>query len=272
MSTQGKILIVDDMPVNVKILSAKFRNSGYEVFTARDGEEAIKIAREEAPDVMLLDVMMPGMDGLKVTRVLKGDPETEFISIILVTALKSTEDVVAGLGAGADDFVTKPANQSELLARTNSMVKLKKLHEERKNAGAGHRGSLGRSRLLIIDDDSKTSALWVKSLDPFYDCESITEGGAGLTRLEEQPGVDLIILDLLLPDMHGLDFLKTVKADSAFADIPVIIISGMTDQETRIRGLELGADDYMVKPVNSQEVIARVRAALRKGVARSGGG
>ena len=271
MSTQGRILIVDDMPVNVKILSAKFRNSGYEVFAAHNGEEAIKIAREENPDVMLLDVMMPGMDGLEVTGILKGDPETKAINIILVTALTSTDDVVAGLDAGADDFVTKPANQTELLARVDSLVKLKKLHEERKSGGAaGKRDPEERPRILIIDDDVKTSALWVKVLDPFYDCETTVEGGAGLKRLEEAPGVELIILDLLLPDMHGLDFLKKVKANSALMDIPVIIISCMSDQETRIRGIEFGADDYMVKPVNSSEMIARVKAGVRKGIARKG--
>ena len=128
---EGLILIVDDMPVNVKILSTKLMAAGYECLKAYGRRGGCKDRQaEEAPDIILLDIMMPGMDGYEVTKILKSDPKTSIIPIVMVTALEGVEDKVKGLDAGADDFLTKPPNQTELIARVRSLIKLKRLQQE----------------------------------------------------------------------------------------------------------------------------------------------
>ncbi len=125
-----KILVVDDDPRNVRLLEGIYRAAGYAVEKASSGSEALMRAEEAPPDLVLLDVMMPGMSGHDVCRRLKANERTRLIPIVLVTALSSTEDKVEGLDLGADDFVSKPVNRLELLAKTRSLLRVKVLHDE----------------------------------------------------------------------------------------------------------------------------------------------
>ena len=125
-----RILVVDDHEDNVEVLRARLEARGYEVEGANDGKTALDLARTFCPDLILLDVMMPDMDGLEVVRRLKGDRSLPFIPVIMQTALDSTERMVAGLEAGADDYVTKPINFAELEARVRSLLRIKKLQQE----------------------------------------------------------------------------------------------------------------------------------------------
>jgi two-component system, cell cycle response regulator len=125
-----RILVVDDVPDNVEILDARLTSRGYVVDTATNGEEALARVREAHPHLILLDVMMPGMDGREVVRRLRDDPEIPFIPIILVTALTDADDVVQGLESGADDYISKPFNFRELEARVRAMLRIKRLQDE----------------------------------------------------------------------------------------------------------------------------------------------
>ncbi len=125
-----KILIVDDVPVNVQLLKTHLEAMGYQTLAAEDGLEALEKARSERPDLILLDVMMPKLNGFEVCRTLKQDERTQFIPIIMVTALNDVEDRIRGIEAGADDFISKPFNKLELLARVKSLLRLKQLHDE----------------------------------------------------------------------------------------------------------------------------------------------
>src|SRR5262249_26731917 len=127
--TPPRILVADDNPMNVDILRARLAAQGYDVLTARDGEEALAIARDAHPDLILLDVMMPKQDGLEVCRRLRSDPSFPFTPIILVTAKADPKDVVAGLEAGGDEYLTKPVDQTALVARVKSMLRIKELHD-----------------------------------------------------------------------------------------------------------------------------------------------
>ncbi len=129
MRTPARILVVDDNPMNVDILQSCLGFHGYEIITATDGEEALASARAQQPDLILLDVMMPKLDGLEVCRRLKADPSLPFMPIILVTARADSKDVVAGLEAGADEYLTKPVDQDALVARVRSMLRIKDLHD-----------------------------------------------------------------------------------------------------------------------------------------------
>jgi two-component system, cell cycle response regulator len=126
----GRILVVDDNEDNIEIIAARLRYRGYEILEARDGGQALSHVRDNAPDLILLDVMLPDIDGYEISRRIKGANDLPFIPIILVTARDSTQDKVAGLDAGADDYLTKPINFPELEARVRSMLRIKRLQDE----------------------------------------------------------------------------------------------------------------------------------------------
>ena len=127
---RGRILVVDDNQDNIEIIATRLRFRGYEILEASDGAQALELVRESAPDLILLDVMLPDIDGYEISRRIKGADDLPFIPIILVTARDSTQDKVAGLDAGADDYLTKPINFPELEARVRSMLRIKRLQDE----------------------------------------------------------------------------------------------------------------------------------------------
>jgi len=130
MRTPARILIVDDNAANVDILRARLHTHGYEIVTAADGEEALAAAHEHLPDLILLDVMMPKLDGIEVCRRLRADASIPFIPIILVTAKSDPKDVVAALEAGGDEYLTKPVDHASLVARVKSMLRIKALQDQ----------------------------------------------------------------------------------------------------------------------------------------------
>ena len=126
----ARILVVDDVEANVRLLEAKLTLEYYDVLTCQDGASAVQLAASEQPDIILLDVMMPGMDGFETCRRIKADPRSSHIPIVLVTALDGREDRIKGLEAGADDFVTKPLDDVVLFARVRSLTRLKLVMDE----------------------------------------------------------------------------------------------------------------------------------------------
>jgi serine phosphatase RsbU (regulator of sigma subunit) len=129
MRTPPLILIVDDNPANVEIFQARLAANNYEIITASDGEEGLALAKDRLPDLILLDIMMPKMDGIEVCRHLRADSALPFMPIIMVTAKTDSKDVVAGLEAGADEYLTKPVDHAALVARVKSMLRIKSLHD-----------------------------------------------------------------------------------------------------------------------------------------------
>jgi adenylate cyclase len=129
MRQPARILVVDDNPANLEVLETRLARQGYEVVAAKDGDEALITARAQTPDLILLDVMMPGKDGIEVCRELKTDPSLPFMPVILVTAKADPDDIVAGLDAGGDEYITKPVDHAALVARVRSILRIKALHD-----------------------------------------------------------------------------------------------------------------------------------------------
>ena len=159
----GRVLVVDDVEANVKLLEAKLSSEYFDVLLAYNGRTALEIANAELPDVILLDVMMPRMDGFEVCQHLRANPRTADVPVVMVTALSDVANRLRGLEVGADDFLTKPVNDIALFARVRSLVRLKRMMEElRVREGiCGRFGGCdttvpedaGPARILIVEDD-----------------------------------------------------------------------------------------------------------------------
>ncbi len=149
---QGRILVVDDVPVNIQLLTTYLKSVGYEVIPARDGEEALLMVTDARPDLILLDVMMPKLNGFDVCEKIKSDEATRYIPVIMVTALNDIEDKVRGMEVGADDFISKPFNKLELLTRVKSLLRIKFLHDQLTEKIAELEIAKERLRQLAITD------------------------------------------------------------------------------------------------------------------------
>jgi adenylate cyclase len=147
------ILVVDDVPDNVEILQLRLESQGYAVITAADGEEALAVVRDKLPDLVLLDIMMPKLDGISAMKQLKADAALPFIPVILVTARADAKDVVAGIEAGGDDYLTKPVDQAALMARVRAMLRIKALHDT------------VQQQARRLEDQAGELALWNRELE-----------------------------------------------------------------------------------------------------------
>ncbi len=272
MKRESKILVVDDEPRNVKLLAAYLKADGFTPLKAYSGEEAIQLAAAELPDVILLDIMMPNMDGYEVTARLKTKKETRMIPVILVTSLDGASNRSKGLNVGADEFLTKPVNRSELIARVRALHRMKMMHQElirRREILAGITESVESSEtfsnnLLLIEDDELLSKQVDTVLSAIGLKCSVVENARQAREFLAKNLPDVILLDRLLPDGDGIELLRELKSRNDCQDIPVIIITAMEDIYEKVSGIESGADDYLIKPVEIIELQARVKAALRR--------
>ena len=151
----ARVLVVDDILANVRLLEAKLAAEYFDVVTAMNGVDALEAVQRTKPDIVLLDVMMPGIDGIEVCRRIKANPQTQHIPVVMVTALDQPEDRVRGLEAGADDFLTKPVNDVSLFCRVKSLVRLKMLTDELRTRTGGDPLRLMSNDLVMADEPAR---------------------------------------------------------------------------------------------------------------------
>ena len=273
MSDKSRILIVDDNPLNVNLLEAKLPSKDYEILYAYNGKEALEKADRELPDLILLDVMMPELDGYEVTKRLRNNPRTNDIPIILITALQDTEEKITGLESGADEFLNRPVDTAELQARVKSLIALKQYGEQLRLRIQSEQmfptvtaplQYQKEKTLLLVEDDEVAARLILSYLkDQPYHVEFLTDGVTAVRRIEQGP-IDLILLDILLSGMDGFEICQHLKEMAHVQSIPIVMITCLKDTESKIRGIELGVDDFLVKPVHKEILIARINALLKK--------
>jgi len=272
----ARVLVVDDIEANVKLLEARLTVEYFETLTARNGPEALQICASEGPDVVLLDVMMPGMDGFEVCRRIKGDPKTQHIPVIMVSALDQPSDKVKGLEAGADDFLTKPVDDIALISRVKNLSRLKTLTDEMlkrastseqmgmgvvsddtgKNAGAG-------GKILLVEDHERSAERIMEVLATDQTIELEMDPQAALMKLPEQ-NFDLLIVSLSLADTDGLRLCSQVRSLDRIRHLPILVISEPGEDARLLRGLEMGVNDYLVRPIDKNEMQARVRTQIKR--------
>jgi two-component system cell cycle response regulator len=271
------ILVVDDEALNVKLLSARLGTFGYHIMKAYSGFEALEIVEARGPDLILLDIMMPGMDGYEVLGKLKENDRTKFIPVVLITALDGKDEKTRGLEAGADEFLNKPVNATELETRVRSLLRMKKYKEQltvrieaEDNFGSSEKNHATDERgehlptVLVVEDDPKDADIIAGHLDEMPLNMMMAGTGSEAIKILEEEKIDLVILDLLLPDRDGIDICRWIKENDSRATMQVVIVTTLDDLKVKIRGIEEGADDYFVKPFNPQEIKARVTALLKK--------
>ncbi len=269
----ARILVVDDVEANVRLLEAKLTLEYYEVLTAGDGSTALQVAHDERPDIILLDVMMPGMDGFETCRRLKADPVTRHIPVVLVTALDGREDKLKGLDAGADDFVTKPIDDVILFARVRSLLRLKSVMDELREReesgrrlgvdtdGAGRlRGSGGR--ILIVDDNARQVQKMVDHLSGEH--RPMVESDPAAAMITARGPIDLMIVNVSSADFDGLRFVAQTRSTEAARRIPILAVVDPADRGRLLKALELGVNDILLRPVDSEELEARARTQIKR--------
>jgi two-component system cell cycle response regulator len=267
------ILIVDDIEQNVKLLEAKLLNEYYIVFKAYSAMAAFTILENNKIDIILLDVMMPIMDGFEACKKIKANPLTTHIPVVMVTALSETENRVKGLESGADEFLTKPVDDVALIARIKSLSRMKAVIDElklRNNTNLELGGEIIKmddnfsdTKILIIDDD------FVQAKNVMNILKKIVDEIKIITDIEQLDNnidykYDLVIVSCQLDNNDPLRISVNLRASNNFSDAVIMLLAEEENISMVMKGLELAVNDYFIYPIESSELIARTKAQLRR--------
>lgn len=275
----GRVLVVDDVATNRLLLRAKLSSAYYDVVVAENGFQALEMARNEQPDMVMLDVMMPDMDGFAVCSVLKSHEETAHIPVIMVTALDTPEERIRGLEAGADDFLSKPFNDLALYARVRNLMRMKMMFDELRLRDL-------TSRELGLTDFISEQEIDLELGGPIMLAPPTYEQGVGwaeqlrnrlniptIVTYSEREAMNLARLELpdcfvvhskLMEGGDGLRLVSALRAKPETRQSAVILVVENGDVQTAAKGLDLGASDYIESPFDVNELIARIRSQLRR--------
>lgn len=275
----GRILVVDDVATNRLILKAKLAAAYYDVLEADCGQAAFDVAKAEQPDVILLDIMMPDMDGYEVCEMLKACSETSHIPVVMVTAYSSPKERIRGLAVGADDFLVKPINDLALFARVRNLLRVKMMFDELKLRDSTSR-ELGLSDFLeVSEDEAQTpqtvmlapAALaqgdaWKRQISGMPNIEVIgtcSEREALNMARFEQPDA-IIVHQRLMEDGDSLRLISALRARPETRQAVMIYVVSDGAIETAAKALDLGTSDYILEPFEPEELTLRLRTQLRR--------
>jgi two-component system cell cycle response regulator len=272
----ARVLVVDDVPANVRLLEARLSAEYFDVTTAHSGLEALALCERAECDIVLLDVMMPDMDGFEVCRKLKSNPVTHHIPVVMVTALDQPSDRVRGLEAGADDFLTKPVTDVALVSRVRSLARLKMVTDELRmraltskeigiqspeRAAVAETGRHGR--ILVVDDRQSSYERIVATLSTEHKVDVQSNPSEALFHAAEG-NHDLLIVSLGMKDFDGLRLCSQVRSLERTRNVPILAVAEADNNARLVRGLEIGVNDYLIRPIDKNEMLARVRTQIKK--------
>ena len=272
----ARVLIVDDIPTNVRLLEARLTAEYYEVVTASSGPQALDICNNSEIDIVLLDVMMPDMDGFEVCRRLKSNPKTHHVPVLMITALDQPSDRVKGLDVGADDFLTKPVDDMQLMARVKSLVRLKNLTDElRERALTGQQIAIedalramdqittSGGSVLIIDTDGRHAERIKGYLTPEHSVDVLTQPADAVFQVTGAH-YELALVSMALDDFDPLRVCSQIRTLEHTRTLPIILMADDGDKPRVVRALDLGVNDFISRPVERNELAARVRTQIRR--------
>ncbi len=252
------ILVVDDVDTNIDILVAMLEDS-YDVAVALSGQDVLEAVEEEPPDLVFLDVMMPEMDGYEVCERLKANPETADIPIIFLSALSEEAEIQKGLDLGAVDFISKPFRSDDIRAAAERWLSPENFKRARDQAGVLEQ--ISPYTVMIVDDVSTNIDVLTGILGDEYEVSVAVNGPSALEFIAENLP-DIILLDIMMPGMDGYEVCRRLKSNITTRAIPVIFVTAMGEIADEKKGFEVGAVDYITKPVSPPIVKARVRTHL----------
>ncbi|HEX4182351.1 MAG TPA: PleD family two-component system response regulator [Caulobacteraceae bacterium] len=269
----ARILVIDDIEANVRLLEAKLTAEYYEVLSASDGPTGLALAAAELPDIVLLDVMMPGMDGFEVCRRLKDDPLTRHIPVVLVTALDGRAERIAGLEAGADEFLNKPIDDVMLFSRVRSLTRLKTVIDELRQreasgrrigviAGAASRLAGAGGRIVICDDNERQAQRILSELS--IEHRPVIEPDPEKALLTARGPVDLVIVNAAAKTFDGLRLAAQMRSDEATRHLPILAVIDPDERARMVKALEIGINDVLPRPLDPQELAARARTQIKR--------
>lgn len=271
----ARVLVVDDIPANLRLLEAKLRAEYFEVALAASGPEALALTAAWAPDVILLDVMMPGMDGYEVCRRLKSQPATAHIPVVMVTALTEQSERVRGLEVGADDFISKPVDTALLFARLRALLRMKQVldawrvrAETARDLGFETQSppveDFSAARLLLAGGlSTEAQAVGAALAADGMKVEHAADETVAWDRLQDAAH-DLALLCVPLAGGDALRLVSRLRAHGEIRDMPLVLLAGEDQRHTVLRAFDLGASDHVMRPVDAPELRARVRNQLRR--------
>jgi len=272
----ARVLIVDDIPTNVRLLEARLTAEYFDVHTASSGPAALDLLAEGQTDIVLLDVMMPGMDGFEVCRRIKADPQTAHIPVVMITALDQPSDRVRGLQAGADDFLTKPVDDVQLMARVKSLARLKALTDElRARAQTGQElamedamraldpGNAESAHILVVDNEPRSAERLRGYLAPAHSVEVLDDPSEAAMRVASGE-YELVLVSMALGGFDPLRVCSQMRTLERTRALPILLIAEEADRARVVRGLDLGVNDFVMRPVERNELAARVRTQIRR--------
>ncbi len=272
----ARVLVVDDIELNVKVLKAKLTAEYFDVSSAMSGEEALELIERQPPDIVLLDVMMPGLDGIEVCRRIRANPNTAQLPVVMVTALSEPVDRVRGLEAGADDFLTKPIDDVALLARVRTLVRLKtmedewRLREETSNQlgltsdeTRNYSSDLNGAQVLVIEDDPRDARIIEETLSDRCSVR-IEADGERAVSLAHQEEFDFVIVSLMHRTSDGLRLCSQLRTTENTRQMSLLALVPEDETESLAKAFEIGVNDYLVKPINRNELHARTETQIRR--------
>jgi two-component system cell cycle response regulator len=272
----ARVLVVDDVPANLKLLEARLSAEYFDVTTATSGAEALEICARCDCDIVLLDVLMPDMDGFEVCRRIKTNPDLQHIPVIMITALDHAAHRVRGLEAGADDFLSKPVSELALIARVRSLARLKMMTDELRlrastskeiglrlpvNATLSESGRDGR--IFVVDDRIPSYERLAAALAHEHAVEIEPDPNRALLHAA-QNDFDLVIVSLAIENFDALRLCSQLRSLERTRHVPILAIADEGDDARMVRGLEIGVNDFLSRPVDKNELLARVRTQVRK--------
>ncbi len=259
----NKILIIEDEPVHLNVMRAKLEHEGYSVSVAVDGAEGLKSIQETKPDLVLLDIILPKMDGFEILEIARKGGFSN--PIIVVSNSGQPVEVDKALKLGANDYLVKAEfNPSDVLDKVQKF--LVRPQQNTVLEGVNATSSSGqKTKILIVEDDKFLRDLIVQKLKrEGFLTEEAVDGEEGL-RLTMEKHPDLVLLDLILPGLDGFEILRRLKADNTTSQIPVIVLSNLGQKEDMDRAIATGAEEFMVKAhFTPGEIIAKIKTILKK--------
>ncbi|MFA5954340.1 MAG: response regulator [Patescibacteria group bacterium] len=249
-----KILIIEDEAFLAEMYDTKFRDLGYTVILGHDGMQGVQLMKKERPDLVLLDIIMPGVDGYEVLKMVRKDPETKDLLIVVLSNLGQEEEITKGLQLGADDYLVKSdLTPSQLVEKIESVMQ----------RGSRKHETVRAPHILFIEDTPDIIELYQARFQSEGFTVEVAENGAWGLKLAQTKPFDVIVMDVAMPALSGIDALKTMRATPKLISTPIIVFSNTVEPDELKEVKEAGATEvYLKARVTPTQVVNRIRELI----------